>query len=129
MRREKHVICMFHKIVHGHLLAYISNLLPKLVHQRCSIYFVMKTTISPSTLGQMSFKIHFYYSVHSWNLLNPDIKNIEDVQFKRELFKNSCQCGHEYEDASVEIRGTVLMDKTKPRGFEKSQPGSKVKTF
>ena len=90
-RREKHIICMFHKIVHGHAPAYLTNLLPKHVHQQSSYQLRNQNNYVPFNSRTNVFQNSFFpYSVHLWNLLNPDIRNIEDVQsFKRELCKNS----------------------------------------
>ena len=89
-RREKHIIFLFHKIVHGNTPAYLSDLLPNHVHQQSSYPLRNYDHFVPYNARINIFQNSFFpYVVHSWNLLSSNLRNIKDIStFKGEFCKN-----------------------------------------
>ena len=89
-RREKHIICLFNKIINGYTPAYLSDLIPNQVHQQSSYQLRNQDNYTPFFARTNIFQNSFFpYAVRSWNLLNPNIRNIKDRElFKRELCRN-----------------------------------------
>ena len=90
-RRKKHMLLLFHKIVHGKSPAYLSALLPYRVQQQSTYELRNSDDFIQYNTRTTLFKNSFYPStVREWNLLSPELKNITEIDaFKLELCRNA----------------------------------------
>ena len=86
-RRNQHKLLFLHKIIHGNTPQYLSELLPSQVGE-VSRYPLRNDNdyVTFQTRTGIFYRSFFPSTVREWNLLDPNIRNIEDYsEFKRQL--------------------------------------------